>query len=174
MEGTRRTWSTTSTKQGSRGFTEVEMVSQGPAWVCTRFFVHVLWLLASRETPNNGSGYSFDSFDSSWGSFPPNGLPCPVLIWGLLPDIIVSLFCLVRVLSFRDPLFSEEELDEEWIWGRKGASRRSRGSRNCDWDVLHERRIYFQLKKVQGKRIAFSSQKDKWKISRVFPASFTN
>lgn len=170
MEGTRRTWPTTSTKQGSRGFTKVEMTSHGPAWVCTRPFVHMLLLLASRETPNNGSRYSFDSFDSPWGSFPPTGLPYPVLIWGILPDLIVSLFCLVRVLCFRDPLLSEEEPDEEWIWGR---SRRSRGSRNCDWDLLYERRIYFQLKKVQGKRILFSSQKDKWKISCVFPASLT-
>ena len=41
------------------------------------------------------------------------------------------------------PDFSEEETEREWIWG---STRRSGRRRHCSWDVLYERRIYFQYR----------------------------
>lgn len=44
IEDTRRTWPTKSPEQGS-GLTETEVASTGPACVCTRSSVCILWLI---------------------------------------------------------------------------------------------------------------------------------
>jgi hypothetical protein len=45
----------------------------------------------------------------------------------------------------RGLLFSREEMEEEWIWGKgeiKGELGEVEGGKTC-WDVLYERRIHF-------------------------------
>jgi hypothetical protein len=57
--------------------------------------------------------------------------------------------------SLGDLLFSEEYIKRNWISGRGavGGIRREGGSGKCGWDVLYERRIYFQEKFTHTKRI---------------------
>lgn len=57
------------------------------------------------------------------------------------------LFCSARLLVLGGLLFSEEGMEGEWLWGR-GNKRvlGGVGGRNCDWDVLYEKGLSFQLK----------------------------
>lgn len=67
VDETRRKWPTESTKQGSWCW----LTETKAAWWCS---------LLSCETSNSGNTYVFESFTCSWGSFPPVGLPPPVLM----------------------------------------------------------------------------------------------
>lgn len=62
-------------------------------------------------------------------------LPCLALL-------CLVLSCLVFVSYL---LFSEEEVEEEWIWKKERRWREGWEEwRDSDWDVLNERRISFQ------------------------------
>jgi hypothetical protein len=71
MEGTRRTWPTESTKQGSHGLLETEVASTVPTRVCTRSSMHMLYSLAwcFYGTSNSGSG-AVSEFCRLLGPFP--------------------------------------------------------------------------------------------------------
>lgn len=85
----RRTWPTESNKQGSHGLKETEMSSVGPACICIKSSVHMLWLLAccACENPNSRSRCISDScllqqlFSSYWTA-----------VWSLDRR---TLFCLI-------------------------------------------------------------------------------
>lgn len=81
MGDTRRTWPTESTKQGPYGLTETKSTSTGPASVCSRASVYMLWVLAwfFSGTPESGSRYIPDFFVCPWDSFSPIAVPCPAL-----------------------------------------------------------------------------------------------
>lgn len=62
---------------------------------------------------------------------------------GLSSGLVVSGFVLFGC-GFGGLLFSENEKEDEQIWGRLGA-RRNGQMGNCPRDVLYERKIYFQF-----------------------------
>jgi hypothetical protein len=98
MDDTRRTCPTESIKQDTwELFIETEAASVGPARVYIRSSVYMLCLLAwcFCGTPNCGSRCVFDSSVCSRDSFASVGLPCPDLVSGLLPCLVV--FRLVAV-----------------------------------------------------------------------------
>lgn len=57
FKDTTRTLSTTPTREGTKGFTEIETATAEPAWVCIRSSAHMLWLfsLGFCGTCNSGS-----------------------------------------------------------------------------------------------------------------------
>jgi hypothetical protein len=105
------------------------------AWVCTRSSGCMLQLLAwcSWEKPNSGSWRVFDSSACSWDSFP---LLLGGLVWPQYEDshLVLVYLVLSPVLSLRGPLFSEEEMEAERIWGI-GELRGMEGGRLC-WGCI--------------------------------------
>lgn len=147
MENTRRTWPTESIKRDSLGLLETKSPSMGLTCFCTKFFVYILCLLALCfcGTSNNGRGFVFDSFVCFWDPFPPVGFPSLASVWGLLPCFIVSCF-----VMFGSMLFSEGKQRRNGSEGGEGMGGTGRGEERgkCGLDLLNERSIYSQLKKI--------------------------
>jgi hypothetical protein len=57
------------------------------------------------RTLNSGSESLSDSFTCSWAPFPPIGLPCPVLIGGCIPSLIVTCYAILVDIPGRPTLF---------------------------------------------------------------------
>ena len=77
IDNTRRTWLIESTKHSSHGLTETETASIGPARVCTRSSVWMLWLLA---------------WSSWWGSYEWK------TVWPAFGNVFLLLGCLFHHL----------------------------------------------------------------------------
>lgn len=69
--------------------------------------------------------------------------------WSVLSNFVVAIFVLsyfaIFYYLFRSPFFSERQKGSrsKWKWGGTG---KSRGRRNCNQDILNEKRIYYSLK----------------------------
>ena len=107
-------------------------------------------------TTNSGDGCVSDSFSCSWDSLFSSYLFLDVRVYVLSYCI---LFCPVGLESLGGLFFTEEEMEEEWIWWREEKIthvyvcmcvcmhmlRRAEGGESGQ-DVSYERRIYFQFK----------------------------
>lgn len=135
VEDTRRT---IPTKINSAGLKEDGVASTGPAWVCIRSFVYMLWLFAWYS--NSGNEGISDSFFCSWHPFPPTELPLSALKWGLCLVLYLVTLCLTDNPG-RTGLFW---MKMEWIGGSREVERgdgEEWREENLWSNALYERRI---------------------------------
>ena len=104
---TRRTWPTESTNQGSQS---LKWQLQGPAWICPRSSVYMLWLSAWHfsGTPNCGSRCVSDSFFLLLGLFLLLGCLVQLLCEGLCFCIIVFYFVVLGYCFLETCFFFSE------------------------------------------------------------------
>lgn len=86
------------------------------SWVCMMSFTQMLWLLTwcFLGTPNSGSGCDSDTFVCSWVFSPVAQLSCEGFHL-----VICNSFCPECMSFLGNMLFSEEEIEAEWIWGKE-------------------------------------------------------
>lgn len=94
--------------------------------------------------PNRGSGAVSDSFVCSWDTFFPIGLPCPAMIQGFVPNLLISFYDMPSWYPLEAYTFQKgkRRLDLGEMGG--GESGKSGGKERCSW-------MYRNLKKRKGK-----------------------
>lgn len=92
VKDSRRTHSGKQLSKDNGEHIETEAAIIEHAWICTRCFAFMLWLLAWHfcETPESGSGGVSDSSDWFWDPSLSTGLTCPDLMSGFVFGLIVS------------------------------------------------------------------------------------
>lgn len=123
------------------GLTETEEAIEEPVWVCDGSYILVLAVFGG--PPDSGRRSVFDSFASSYNSFPCKGSPHPALMRGFVPGVIVSCCVLFDLCACSVTC-------KRWEVQR---TRRSRGRVSCGQDVLYERRLNKNQQKKKQKEM---------------------
>lgn len=128
---------------------QTEAASTGPAQVCTRSSVDMLWPLAPCfcKAPNSRSRGVSDSLPALRLFFFLLGCLVQLQYVGFCLDLLCFGLSRLVVITWR-PILFQWGTEEEWMGrgGHEGAGRGG-GRGNCGQDVLYERRIYLQFLK---------------------------